>query len=78
MEEEEPIPKRKLIKKGLTFTQDLQLKRAKITSKKHAVEISIREPSPKATQAEKMPKSRNNKAKHMEINVAALPPIDLE
>lgn len=41
IEKEELVPRRKLIRKGPTFTQALQAKRAKITPKKPTAEISI-------------------------------------
>lgn len=65
------------MKKGPTFTQALQEKRAKINPKP-AAGISIKELAPKATQTEVMPKAKLCKGKGVELTAKTMNPQDPE
>lgn len=78
MEEDEPVPKRKLIKKGPALTQTLTAKRAKTASTKPATRIIIQEPTPWPTKINSMATARRNKGKNVEITSKFLHLEDLK
>lgn len=78
IEEEEPLQKRRLTRRGPTFTMALRAKRTKLTPKELVSKFSIREPAPKETQAEIMARAKMSKGKHVEITAKTLHQEDLE